>query len=134
MTVFEDDTTDEMVVVRNIELYSMCEHHMLPFFGKAHVAYLPKGRVIGVSKLARIVDVYARRLQIQERLTQQVTAAIGKHLEPRGAACVIEASHFCMRCRGVGKQNSTMVTSSLTGAFRDFSEVRSEFFRLIEGK
>lgn len=130
LTIFEDDTANEMVVLRDIELYSFCEHHMLPFFGKAHVAYLPQGRLIGLSKLARIVDAFAKRLQIQERLTQQVTQAIDDHLRPKGAACIIEASHFCTRCRGVGKQNSVMVTSSLTGAFQE-AAVRDEFFRLI---
>jgi GTP cyclohydrolase I len=131
MTVFEDDTSNEMVILTDIEFYSFCEHHMLPFFGKAHVAYLPMKRVIGISKLARIVDMFSRRLQIQERLTSQITAALDKHLKPLGSACVIEAQHFCMRCRGVQKQNSSMITSSLTGVFKN-EEVRAEFLGFIK--
>lgn len=130
MKVFEDGSCDEMVLLKNIEFYSNCEHHMQPFFGKAHIAYIPDGKVLGVSKLARVLDIYARRLQIQERLTQQVTDALMKHLEPKGAACVIEAKHFCMVCRGVQKQNSEMLTSSLKGSFLD-PAVRSEFYSLI---
>lgn len=133
MKVFEDGSCNEMVVLKDIEFYSVCEHHMQPFFGKAHVAYLPAGRVIGVSKLARVLDIYSRRLQIQERLTQQVTNALMEHLKPNGAACVIEAKHFCMVCRGVGKQNSTMITSSLEGAFKNDSTTRNEFFSIIKG-
>lgn len=129
MKVF-DDPCDEMVILRNLEIFSCCEHHMLPFFGKAHVAYLPDGRVIGVSKLARIVEIFSRRLQIQERLTQQITAALDEHLKPKGSACVIEAKHLCMACRGVNKQHSEMITSSLTGEFRQ-PEVRQEFLHLI---
>ena len=113
--VFEDDTCDEIVLIRDVEFYSTCEHHMLPFFGKAHIAYIPKGRVIGVSKLVRILEVYARRLQIQERLCQQVTEVIDNMIQPSGAACVLEAQHFCMTARGVEKQGSIMVTASLTG-------------------
>lgn len=132
MKTFEDGACDEMVLLKDIEFYSMCEHHMLPFFGKAHVAYIPHGKVIGISKLARVLEIYSRRLQIQERLCQQVTQALAQHLQPKGAACVIEAQHFCMVCRGVNKQNSTMVTSSLWGAFRD-PEPRAELFSLIKG-
>jgi GTP cyclohydrolase I len=130
LKVFEDGACDEMVILRNCEFYSFCEHHMQPFFGKAHVAYIPDGRVIGVSKLARILDIYSRRLQIQERIGQQVTAALDEHLKPRGSACVLEAIHFCMTCRGVQKQHSEMVTSSLTGVFRDLP-VRQELLSLI---
>lgn len=132
LTVFEKDGYDQIVLLKDIELYSMCEHHMLPFFGKAHVAYLPGKHVIGISKLARLVDIYARRLQIQERLCQQVTAALMEYLKPQGAACVIEATHLCMKMRGVQKQNSVMVTSSLTGVFLSDSTVRSEFMNLIK--
>ncbi len=128
--VFED-TCDEMVLLKDIEFYSTCEHHMLPFFGKAHIAYIPNGKLIGISKLARILEMYARRLQIQERICQQVTHAIDKTLNPLGAACVLEAQHFCMTSRGVEKQNSIMVTSSLTGAFKDKSEARAEFMSMI---
>lgn len=127
---FEDDC-DEMVVLKDIEFYSTCEHHLQPFFGKAHIAYIPDGKVIGVSKLARVLEVYARRLQIQERICRQVTDDLMKYLEPKGAACVLEAKHFCMVCRGVHKQNSTMITSSLQGVFRE-PEVRSEFMSMIK--
>lgn len=129
MTVFEEPC-DEMIICSDIEFYSTCEHHMLPFFGKAHIAYIPDGKVIGLSKLARLLDIYARRLQIQERISQQVTDALMQHLNPLGAGCVIEASHFCMMCRGVQKQNSKMITSSLVGVFQE-AEVRQEFHRLI---
>lgn len=129
---FESDC-DEMVLVRDIEFCSMCEHHMLPFIGKGHIAYIPSGRVIGVSKLARILECYSRRLQNQERITQQVTKALDTYLSPKGSACVLEAKHLCMACRGVGKQHSVMVTSSLTGAFRDKPEARAEFMQLIKG-
>ena len=132
MKVFKDDTCDEMVILKDIEFYSTCEHHMLPFFGKAHIAYVPKGKVIGISKIARILEVWSRRLQIQERLTQQVTETLDKYLEPLGSACVMEAQHFCMTSRGVEKQNSVMITSSLTGVFKDgFNQARGEFLRLI---
>jgi GTP cyclohydrolase I len=131
MRIFEDGACDEMVVLKGAEIYSTCEHHLLPFFGIAHIAYLPKGRVIGISKLARLLEIYARRLQIQERLTQQITAALDEHLQPLGSACVIEAKHLCMIARGVQKQHSTMITSSLTGEFRDDKAVRQEFFNLI---
>lgn len=128
---FEDGACDEMVVLRDIEFYSMCEHHMLPFFGRAHIGYLPDKRVIGVSKLARLLEIYSRRLQIQERIGQQVTTALMEHLKPRGAGCILTAQHLCMTCRGVGKQNSVMVTSSLKGVFLQEAKVRDEFFRMI---
>lgn len=123
--------SDEMVVVKNIELYSLCEHHLAPFFGKAHVAYIPDGKIVGLSKLARVVDVFARRLQVQERLTMQVAQALEEALQPRGVAVVIEASHLCMMMRGVEKQNSSTVTSCLLGLFRKDERTRSEFLRLI---
>lgn len=131
LTTFENDGYDQMVLVRDVEVYSMCEHHMLPFFGKAHIAYIPDGRVIGVSKLARLVDLYARRLQIQERICEQVTTAIMEHLQAQGAACVIEAQHMCMLCRGVEKQHSIMTTSSLKGHLFENASARAEFMNLI---
>lgn len=130
LKVFEDGACDEMVVVKDIEFTSYCEHHMMPFSGVAHIAYLPAGKIIGLSKLGRILDIYARRLQIQERLTTQITTALETHLKPLGSACVIEAKHACMSCRGVKKQNSVMITSSLTGQFRE-PAVRAEFFSMI---
>lgn len=130
--VFEDDDSDEMVLLKDIEFYSTCEHHMLPFFGRAHIAYIPDGKVVGISKLARLLEVYARRLQIQERLGQQITHALMTHLKPKGAACILEAQHFCMTARGVQKQNSKMVTSSLEGAFREDARVRMEFLELVK--
>jgi GTP cyclohydrolase I len=129
-TTFEEDTCDEMVVLKDIEFYSVCEHHMQPFYGKAHVAYIPSKKVVGVSKLARVVDVFARRLQIQERLCKQVAHAIQDHLQPQGVGVVLEAKHLCMMCRGVQKQHSTMITSELLGAFRK-PEVRLEFLNFI---
>jgi len=125
-----EESHDSMILVRDIELYSLCEHHMLPFFGRAHVAYLPDGRIVGLSKVARVVDVFARRLQVQERLTDQIADALMEILEPRGVGVVIEAAHFCMMMRGVEKQNSRTVTSALRGAFRDDSRTREEFMRL----
>jgi len=122
---------DEMVVVRDIEFFSLCEHHLLPFIGKAHVGYLPKGRVIGLSKIPRIVDMYAHRLQVQERLTVQVADFLMASLEPKGVACVIEATHLCTMMRGVKKQEATMVTSSMTGTFRRDPRTRAEFMGLI---
>ncbi|HEY3285540.1 MAG TPA: GTP cyclohydrolase I FolE [Gemmatimonadaceae bacterium] len=119
-----------MVMVRDIELYSMCEHHMLPFFGKAHIAYIPDGQIVGLSKLPRIVEVFSRRLQVQERLTEQVAAAIEEVLKPLGVGVVIEAYHLCMMMRGVEKQNSKTITSALRGAFRDDAKTRDEFLRL----
>jgi GTP cyclohydrolase I len=129
-----EESHDSMIMVRDIELYSLCEHHMLPFFGRAHVAYIPDGRIVGLSKVARVVDVFARRLQVQERLTDQVADALMDILEPRGVGVVIEASHFCMMMRGVEKQNSRTVTSALRGAFRDDSRTRDEFMRLAQAQ
>lgn len=123
--------TEEMVILSNIELYSTCEHHMLPFFGKCHIGYLPKGKVLGISKLARILEVYARRLQIQEELCHQVANAIYTELAPYGVGVVIEAQHMCMTSRGVEKQHSIMTSSALLGSFRENHSTRSEFFRLI---
>jgi GTP cyclohydrolase I len=125
---------DEMVIIKDIELYSICEHHLLPFFGKAHVAYLPKGRVIGLSKIPRIVDMFARRLQVQERLTVQIAEAIQQKVQPRGVGVVIEAMHLCMIMRGVEKQNSVAVTSCMRGGFRDQLQTREEFLALIRKK
>jgi GTP cyclohydrolase IA len=127
--VFEE-AHESMVMVRDIELYSMCEHHMLPFFGRAHIAYIPNGRIVGLSKLPRIVEVFARRLQVQERLTEQVAQAIEDVLKPRGVGVVIEAVHLCMMMRGVEKQNSRTITSALRGEFRDCPMTRDEFLRL----
>jgi GTP cyclohydrolase I len=129
--VFEHEA-DEMIVVRDIELYSLCEHHMLPFFGRAHVAYLPQGRILGLSKLARIVDVYARRLQVQERLTMQVARAIEETVAPDGVGVVIEANHLCMMMRGVEKQNSKAVTSCMLGRFRRDARTRQEFLDILK--
>ena len=128
--VFEE-VVDEMVVVRDIELYSLCEHHMVPFFGKCHVGYLPKGKILGLSKIPRLVDVYARRLQVQERLTNQIASALFDLLAPRGVGVVIEARHLCMMMRGVEKQNSRAVTSSLLGTFRSDARTRSEFLDFV---
>jgi len=122
---------DEMVVVKDIEFYSMCEHHLLPFFGTMHVAYLPKDKVIGLSKIPRIVDMFARRLQLQERLTQEVASTLQEVLEPRGVGVICEARHFCMMMRGVEKQHSGTVTSAMLGAFRDGKETRDEFLSLV---
>jgi GTP cyclohydrolase I len=128
--MFKEDY-DNMVIVKDIELYSMCEHHMLPFFGKAHIAYIPNGYIVGLSKLPRIVDVFARRLQVQERLTKEILDCINDTLNPKGVAIVIEASHMCMMMRGVQKQNSMTTTSGFRGAFEK-SETRNEFLKLIE--
>ena len=130
--VFEE-THQSMIMVRDIELYSLCEHHLLPFFGRAHVAYIPNGKILGLSKVARVVDVFARRLQVQERLTDQIADAIMDVLRPTGVGVVIEAAHFCMMMRGVEKQNSRTVTSALRGIFRDDSKTRDEFLRLAYG-
>jgi GTP cyclohydrolase I len=124
------ETHENMVMVRDIELYSMCEHHMLPFFGKAHVAYIPNGRIVGLSKVARVVEVFARRLQVQERLTEQIAEAIEDVLQPQGVGVVIEAVHLCMMMRGVEKQNSRTITSALRGKFRDCPMTRNEFLSL----
>lgn len=128
--IFET-TNDDMVIVKDIELYSLCEHHILPFIGKAHVAYLPRGKVIGLSKIARIVDMYARRLQIQENMTVQIADAIEKAIEPSGVAVTIEAEHLCMKMRGVEKQNSVMKTSVMLGTFRTSQATRMEYLNLI---
>ena len=128
--IFTQDC-DDMVIVKDIEFYSLCEHHMLPFFGKCHIGYIPKGKVFGVSKLARLVDVFARRLQIQERMTQQIAQQIFEIIEPEGVGVVVEAQHLCMRMRGVEKQNSQMVTSSMLGSFRKETATRMEFLSLI---
>jgi GTP cyclohydrolase I len=130
--VFEE-RHESMILVRDIEIYSLCEHHMLPFFGRAHVAYIPDGRIIGLSKVPRIVDVFARRLQVQERLTDQVADAIMGAVRPQGVGVVIEAFHLCMMMRGVEKQNSKTVTSALRGTFRDDFKTRDEFLRLVHG-
>ena len=131
--MFEEEC-EEMVLVRDIEVFSLCEHHMLPFFGKAHVAYLPQRRITGLSKIPRVVDVFARRLQVQERLTRQVRDCIQETLNPRGVAVVIEARHLCMQMRGVEKQHSLTTTSAFTGAFLNDPKTRKEFMRLIDTK
>ena len=129
--IFKEDN-DEMVLVRNIEIFSLCEHHMLPFFGKAHVAYIPNGKIVGLSKIPRIVDAFARRLQVQERLTEQIRDCINETLAPRGVAVVIEAQHLCMQMRGVEKQGCVTTTSAFTGAFLDDPKTRKEFISLID--
>lgn len=131
--IFESDN-DEMIIVKDIEVYSLCEHHLLPFFGKCHVGYLPKGKIIGLSKMARIVDVFARRLQVQENLTKQIAETVLKYTDGRGVGVVVEAKHLCMMMRGVEKQNSSMITSCMLGAFRKSASTRSEFLSLIESK
>ncbi|MFQ5482482.1 MAG: GTP cyclohydrolase I FolE [Nitrospinaceae bacterium] len=131
--LFEDQDTNEMVIVKNIDLYSLCEHHMLPFFGKCHVAYLPDGRIVGLSKIPRIVDAFARRLQVQEKLTTQIANCLLESLRPKGVAVVIEALHLCMSMRGVEKQNSFTTTSSMLGDFKTDARTRSEFLSLIRG-
>jgi GTP cyclohydrolase I len=123
--------TNSMVIVKNIEVYSLCEHHMLPFFGRCHIGYIPNGRVFGVSKLARLVDMYARRLQLQERLTEQISREVMDSIDAKGVGVMIEARHLCMMMRGVEKQNSVMITSSVLGAFRDSTATREEFLALI---
>lgn len=130
LTVFESDGYDEMVVLRGIEFQSTCEHHMSPFFGSAHIGYIPNGKVVGISKLARLLEIYSKRLQIQERITIQITDALTEFLQPKAAGCVLVAKHTCMVCRGVKKQNSEMVTSSLTGTFKTDLIARNEFLRL----
>ncbi|MBP9674764.1 MAG: GTP cyclohydrolase I FolE [Bacteriovoracaceae bacterium] len=134
-TFFEEDDVipeKQIILLQDIEFYSTCEHHFLPFVGKAHVAYIPDKKVVGISKLARLVEMFARRLQIQERIGNQVTQTLMQYLEPKGAACVIEAKHFCMTSRGVEKQNSVMVTSALKGAFLENQKTRDELFSLIK--
>ena len=125
---------NQMVLIKNIELYSLCEHHLVPFFGKAHIAYIPNKKIVGLSKIPRIVDIFSRRLQVQERLTQEISACLAKNLEPKGVAIVIEASHLCMQMRGVEKQNSITTTSSFTGIFLEEDKTRSEFMNLIQSK
>jgi GTP cyclohydrolase I len=125
---------DEMVIIRDIDVFSLCEHHMLPFFGKAHVAYIPNGKVVGLSKIPRLIDLYARRLQVQERLTVQIAQKIQDVIQPRGVGVVIEAMHFCMIMRGVEKQNSVAATSCMLGAFRDHQPTREEFLGLIRSR
>lgn len=131
--LFEVDY-DEMVIVRDVEVFSLCEHHMLPFFGKVHVAYIPKGKVIGLSKIPRLVDVFARRLQVQERLTRQIADAIQEAIEPQGVGVVVEAQHLCMMMRGVEKQHSSTVTSAMLGSFRNDQQTRHEFLSLVRGR
>lgn len=129
--IFEEDC-DDMVIVRDIEFYSNCEHHMLPFFGHAHVAYIPNGKIVGLSKVARIVEMFARRLQVQERMTQQIAQAMQEALHPRGVAVVTEARHLCMMMRGVEKQSSSTISSHVIGEFRNNPTTRAEFLRLLE--
>lgn len=132
ITVFDNEGYDEMIIAKDIEFYSMCEHHMLPFFGKAHVGYIPGKKIIGLSKIPRLVDVFARRLQNQERLTKQIANILNEALSPKGVGVVIEASHFCMMARGVEKQSCKMVTSSFIGYFKKDPRTRSEFLNLIK--
>jgi GTP cyclohydrolase I len=127
-------TYDQMVIVKDVEMFSLCEHHMLPFFGKVHVAYIPNGKVVGLSKIPRLIDIFSRRLQIQERLTTQIAETIQKAIEPQGVGVVIEARHLCMMMRGVEKQHSAAVTSSMLGCFRDEQETRTEFLSLIHNR
>jgi GTP cyclohydrolase I len=130
--VFEE-TYDDMVVVKDIEFYSLCEHHLLPFFGKVHVGYIPDGKIVGLSKIPRLVDMFARRLQVQERLTKEIAEAIGEAIHPKGVAVVIDGMHMCMMMRGVSKQSASMVTSHVTGEFRDDRRTRQEFMALVKG-
>ena len=127
-----EESHRNMVLVRDIEFYSMCEHHMLPFYGKAHIAYIPDGKIVGLSKMARVVDVFARRLQVQERMTDQIADALSEQLHPQGVGVVLEAAHFCMMMRGVQKQDSKTITSAMRGAFLDDPRTREEFLRLVQ--
>jgi GTP cyclohydrolase I len=131
MTIFDDEKYDEMILVKNIEFYSTCEHHMLPFFGRAHIAYVPSGKIIGLSKMPRLVDIFSRRLQNQERITTQIADALQDMVAPKGVAVVLEAKHFCMMARGVEKQMSEVTTSALRGLFKKDPSTRAEFFSLI---
>lgn len=131
LTVFDGEDYDEMIVVKDVEFYSFCEHHLLPFFGKAHIAYIPDGKIIGLSKLPRLVEIFSRRLQNQERLTTQIAEALRDLLAPKGVAVVLEAKHFCMMARGVEKQSSEVTTSALKGLFKKDASTRAEFLRLI---
>jgi GTP cyclohydrolase I len=133
-TTFEADTYDQMIICKDIEIFSMCEHHMLPFYGKVHIAYIPNKKVVGLSKLARLAEVFARRLQIQERLTDQICNTLDDVLKPLGVMVVVDAKHMCMCSRGVNKQNSLMTTSSVCGLFKTDSKTRSEFLGLVNGK
>ena len=126
-----EEQCEDMVIIKDIDLFSMCEHHMLPFYGKAHVAYLPAGKILGLSKIPRVVEVFARRLQVQERLTHQIACALEEHLQPKGVAVVIEALHLCMAMRGVEKQNAVTITSSMLGGFKQDPRTRQEFLSLI---
>ena len=126
-----NEEQEEMVLLKDVDFYSLCEHHLVPFFGKCHIAYIPNGSIIGLSKLARVVDIFARRLQVQERMTREIANAINRHLKPQGVAVVIEAQHLCMMMRGVEKQNSIATTSTMLGAFKDNPATRSEFYSLV---
>jgi GTP cyclohydrolase IA len=132
--LFEDPNTDEMVIVKDIDVFSLCEHHMLPFFGKCHVSYIPNGKIIGLSKIPRIVDAFGRRLQVQERLTSQIANSLNEILKPKGVAVVVDALHLCMSMRGVEKQNSYTTTSAMLGAFKSNPSTRSEFLSLLAGR
>jgi GTP cyclohydrolase I len=132
ITVFDDEKYDEMIVVKDIEFYSFCEHHMLPFFGKAHIGYIPNGKIVGLSKIPRIVDIFSRRLQNQERITQQVATCLMDLLQPKGVGVVLESKHLCMMARGVEKQNSSVRTSMMKGLFRERDNTRAEFLELIK--
>jgi len=132
--LFEDPNTDEMVIIKDIDVFSLCEHHMLPFFGKCHVSYIPNGKIIGLSKIPRIVDAFGRRLQVQERLTTQIANSLNDILKPKGVAVVVDALHLCMSMRGVEKQNSFTTTSSMLGAFKTNASTRSEFLSLLAGR
>ena len=132
ITVFDDEKYDEMIVVKDIEFYSFCEHHMLPFFGKAHIGYIPNGKIVGLSKIPRIVDIFSRRLQNQERITQQVATCLMELLQPKGVGVILESKHLCMMARGVEKQNSVVRTSAMKGIFKEKDNTRSEFLELIK--